>query len=474
MGLNAAETALRLYLLKFYTDGQGLAPGLAGVAFALGLLWDALLDPLMGAFSDRTAHRFGGRRSWILVGAALLATGLLAVFVPPTLTSQAAMFAWLVFAGCLLNTGLTVVYVPYLATCNEMTDIPHERSVLFGWRFAAANVGAVIAVALPITLVGTTTGTVGAMPITSAIIAALVLVGAGVTWTVTRPRNTRVRVPDPTPVLRGLLDAARNRTFLPLLLAYVIASAGVGVNATTALYYYGYCLRLSDVQVQSLIAVFLVAFTAASAGGCKASTFEVGPGELEPPSKASAVALTTGGELTWSAVPDAAEYRLYFSTDPMAVDEGIAEPNVVSGTRYEWRGLEAGRRHYVTLQSVAAGGEELSELSELLSVEPLRALPGVPPRGLQVDAGMVQVVLVGQSEGLKLAAWSDPGGGFPEDQVCVVAWNNERSNDYVMDPCTTPLQDGAEWKDPGRYQPILYVEDGSGRIGEAFTTVYVR
>ncbi len=263
VGLNAAETALRLYLLKFYTDGQGLAPSLAGVAFALGLLWDALLDPLMGAFSDRTAHRFGGRRSWILVGAALLAAGLLAVFMPPALTSQTAMFAWLVFAGCLLNTGLTVVYVPYLATCNEMTDVPHERSVLFGWRFAAANVGAVIAVAVPIALAGTTTGTVGAMPMTSAIIATLVLVGACVTWTVTRPRSTRVRIPDPMPVLRGLLDAARNRTFLPLLLAYVIASAGVGVNATTALYYYGYCLRLSDVQVQSLIAVFLVAFTAA-------------------------------------------------------------------------------------------------------------------------------------------------------------------------------------------------------------------
>jgi GPH family glycoside/pentoside/hexuronide:cation symporter len=260
VGLNAAETALRLYLLKYYTDGQGLAPSLAGIAFALGLLWDALIDPLMGVLSDRTAHRFGGRRFWILVGAGLLAVGLLAVFVPPALSSQEAKFAWLVGAGCLLNTGLTVVYVPYLATCNEMTEIPHERSVLFGWRFAAANVGAVVAVALPILFAGTQQGTVAAIPSTSVAIALIVLAGAAITWSTTRPRH--VRPPPPrAPVLRGLLSTMRNRAFLPLLTAYVIASAGVGVNATTALYYYGYCLRLSDQQVQTLIAVFLVAFT---------------------------------------------------------------------------------------------------------------------------------------------------------------------------------------------------------------------
>lgn len=268
VGLNAAETALRIYLLKFYTDNQGLSPRLAGVAFALSLFWDALIDPLMGVLSDRTAHRFGGRRVWILIGAAMMAAGLIAVFIPPAFADQWQKFGWLVFAGCVLNTGLTVVYVPYLASCNEMTKLPHERSVLFAWRFAAANLGAVIAVTLPLVLVfGFGGGTVGAMRGTSTAIAVIALLGACITWTVAHPQHALAPPAQNVgrrqhSVLADLLGAAKNRAFRPLLLAYVVASVGVGVNATTALYYYGDCLRLSDGQVQVILGVFLVAFTA--------------------------------------------------------------------------------------------------------------------------------------------------------------------------------------------------------------------
>lgn len=267
VGLNAAETALRIYLLKFYTDAQGLSPRLAGVAFALGLLWDAFVDPVMGVVSDRTAHRFGGRRVWILIGAALLAVGLIGVFTPPPLHSTWSKFTWLLIAGCLLNTGLTVVYVPYLATCNEMTDEPHQRSVLFAWRYGASNLGACVAVGLPLALALAFGGnTVHTMAGTSVGIAGIVLVGAWITWTVAKPWPGFVRTPPSSgagaPSWVGeLLQAATSRTFRPLLLAYVVASVGVGLNATTALYYYGDCLRLSDQQTQILLGVFLLSFT---------------------------------------------------------------------------------------------------------------------------------------------------------------------------------------------------------------------
>lgn len=260
-GLNAAETALRLYLLKFYTDAQGLDANLAGLAFAIGLLWDAIIDPLMGVLSDRTAHRFGGRRFWLLVGAVLIAGGLMAVFAPPPLHGTTTKFAWLVFAGCLLNTGMSVVYVPYLAMSNEMTDDPYQRSVLFAWRFAAANLGAVLAVGLPIAVVGEGARTVDVMGTVAALIAAVVCAGACVTWTATKPRPGARPQRSGDHALAELLGAARNRAFQPLLLAYVVASAGVGINATTALHYYEYCLRLTDHQTQSLIATFLGAFT---------------------------------------------------------------------------------------------------------------------------------------------------------------------------------------------------------------------
>ena len=82
-GINAVETLLRLYLLIFYTDAVGLAPGWAGLAVALGLCWDAVTDPLMGYLSDRWYSHLGGRRPFLLLGGLLLAISVYLLFSPP-------------------------------------------------------------------------------------------------------------------------------------------------------------------------------------------------------------------------------------------------------------------------------------------------------------------------------------------------------------------------------------------------------
>ena len=261
VGLNAVETALRLYTLVYYTDRVGLDPGLAGLATALGLLWDAVLDTVMGVVSDRTRHRFGGRRFWLLPGALVLGLGLLLLFQPPDLEGQDAKFLWLLGAYALLNSGITVLAVPYTAMVNEMTPDPHQRSVLFGWRFAAANLGAVLAVAAPAALVGSDARIVDAMGPTSLGIAATVGVGALVAWWSTR-HMPRLDAPPPSgAIVANLVATLANPAFRWLLIAYVVATAGIGINGITALYYYDHRLGLSDGQVQTMLAVFLLTFT---------------------------------------------------------------------------------------------------------------------------------------------------------------------------------------------------------------------
>ena len=95
VGINAVETALRLYLLIYYTDRIGLRADLAGLALALGLLWDAVTDPVMGAISDRTAHGKHGRRIYILAGGGLLAVAVILLFHPPELAGEWQRFGWL-------------------------------------------------------------------------------------------------------------------------------------------------------------------------------------------------------------------------------------------------------------------------------------------------------------------------------------------------------------------------------------------
>jgi glycoside/pentoside/hexuronide:cation symporter, GPH family len=261
-GLNLVETALRIYLLIYYTDVVGLHPGLAGLAAGVGLVWDAVTDPIMGVISDRTRHRFGGRRGYLPPGGVLLALGLVAVFWPPDLQSQTAKFAWLLGSFCFLNTGMTVISVPYMAMAGELTDHPHERAVLFGWRFAFMNVGAVLAAALPALFLLKGQSNAATMRPVSLCAAVLVILTALISWRATIGVPLVGATPRRVAWLEAFRGPLRNPTFRPLLLAYVIATIGIGLNSATALYYYQYRLRLSEGQVQLLLVVFLLVFTA--------------------------------------------------------------------------------------------------------------------------------------------------------------------------------------------------------------------
>lgn len=279
IGLNAVETSLRLYLLIFYTDVVGLRPGLAGLAVALGLLWDAVTDPLMGAVSDRTVERGGDRRVYLPVGAVVLGVGVVATFSPPGLGGQGAMFAWLLATYCLLNLGLTILSVPYLAMGGQLTDRTHERSVLFAWRFVFANAGALVAAAVPNTLADATasgerqTGGIEAMGSFSFVLFGLIVVSALVAWRATRGARMFVTTHErPARRMsiasrcRAALVPLRTPSFPPLLAAYLIATIGIGINATVALYYYGYRLQLTPREIQVMLVVFMAVFTASLAG----------------------------------------------------------------------------------------------------------------------------------------------------------------------------------------------------------------
>lgn len=261
LGINTVETLLRIYLLIYYTNVVGLEAGLGGLAVFLALAWDAVTDPLMGMISDRTRDRFGGRRGYLPIGGLLLATGTMALFWPPEIASQAGKFAWFLGSYCFLNTGMTVLSVPYMAMAGEMTKDPHERTLLFGWRFAFANLGAMCAAVLPLLFLQEGKSNAATMPQVSAIATAMVVLAALVSWRATRSVRMIQAPARAESILRAFTLPLSNPTFRPLLAAYVVATTGIGINATAFLFFYKYHLRLPEQQTQQVLAVFLLVFT---------------------------------------------------------------------------------------------------------------------------------------------------------------------------------------------------------------------
>jgi GPH family glycoside/pentoside/hexuronide:cation symporter len=68
-GAGITVTILTFSLLVFFTNVAGLDPRTAGYILAIGKIWDAINDPIVGFLSDRTRSRWGRRHPWMIWGA---------------------------------------------------------------------------------------------------------------------------------------------------------------------------------------------------------------------------------------------------------------------------------------------------------------------------------------------------------------------------------------------------------------------
>ena len=108
------------YLMYFYTEVIGLAPAKAGLIFLIGMAWDAVSDPLIGAVADRTRTRWGRYRPFLLFGALPYGISIALLFTPPDGSPQFVFLATL-GAHLLFRTGYTLVYMPYTAMIARLT-----------------------------------------------------------------------------------------------------------------------------------------------------------------------------------------------------------------------------------------------------------------------------------------------------------------------------------------------------------------
>jgi GPH family glycoside/pentoside/hexuronide:cation symporter len=142
------DAAFGAFVLFYYKQVLGLSGTLTGLAIAVSILWDALSDPLVGAWSDNLRSRWGRRHPLMLASIVPLALSFIAVFAPPAsaLQTQNALFLWLLGSVVVLRTALSFFMVPYLALGAEISVDYHERTQLASAR---TNLGWFIGVLVP-------------------------------------------------------------------------------------------------------------------------------------------------------------------------------------------------------------------------------------------------------------------------------------------------------------------------------------
>lgn len=149
--LAGAGLPLAVYLPPYYAQDLGLGLGLVGAIFMISRLGDAFIDPLVGAWSDRTRGRFGRRKPWIAAGAPLFALATLAIFAPGLLGVKPGA-VWLSAWLAVFYVGWTMIQIPVSAWAGELAAQYHERSRVQTFFHVTTAAGLLLVLILPAAL----------------------------------------------------------------------------------------------------------------------------------------------------------------------------------------------------------------------------------------------------------------------------------------------------------------------------------
>tara|TARA_A100001037_G_scaffold286911_1_gene295802 strand:- start:9168 stop:10634 length:1467 start_codon:yes stop_codon:yes gene_type:complete len=127
--VSMALLPVNLYVLPFYAE-LGISLYAMSIVIFAARLSDAITDPLIGVWSDRTRTRWGRRKPWVVGGAPLLLLSIYMLFLPPESPSIWYFGTWIV----LLYLAYTLVALPYYAWGAELSPDYEMRTHISGRR----------------------------------------------------------------------------------------------------------------------------------------------------------------------------------------------------------------------------------------------------------------------------------------------------------------------------------------------------
>ena len=133
-GMSSFGTLRQIFYAIFLTDVVGLDARLASFAALMGVIWDAINDPLVGMLSDRVNTRWGRRRPFLLFFSIPFGLSFLLLWWAPPWQNQVALMITVTLAFMISDTFQTLITVPFFALTPEITPDYDERTSLTGYR----------------------------------------------------------------------------------------------------------------------------------------------------------------------------------------------------------------------------------------------------------------------------------------------------------------------------------------------------
>ncbi len=232
-----------IFLPFYYLDVWGIPnKALAWISVVVGLI-GAFTDPIMGLIADRTNTRWGKFRPYILFGAIPYGICGYIMFAGPDLSANGKiLYAFITYA--LMLTSYSVINVPYSSLLGVVSSSSRTRAVASSFRFAGAFAGGLLISLFVRPFVNYLGGgnEVQGFHWTMAIFAVVSVIMFWMTFATTRERVT----PPPqqqTNVKEELGELVRNRPWVVLLIAAVLSTTFIALQAGSTAFYFKYVFK---------------------------------------------------------------------------------------------------------------------------------------------------------------------------------------------------------------------------------------
>ncbi len=262
------DSGFGTFLLLFYNQVVGLPSATVGLVIMLALVVDAIIDPAIGFFSDRTRSRWGRRHPWMYAAALPIAAGWILLWNPPVAWTPTASLAWLFVAAVLVRSAVSAYEVPSVALTAELTADYDERTRIMAYRYLFGWMGGLTMLIAAYGYFLTATPEIpngllnragyAAFGVAGAVLMAVaILVSAAGT-------HREIKHLPPPPERAETLKASfsqltatvQNRAFVVLMLAGVCAYTNQGINFALSNYIYSYVWQF-DLRVMLYVPLVL-------------------------------------------------------------------------------------------------------------------------------------------------------------------------------------------------------------------------
>jgi len=255
------------FVLVYYSQVLGLNPGLAGLAVGLGLVFDAVTDPLIGYLSDNTHSRWGRRHPWLIASIAPLAASFYFLWHPPVfIEGDTLLFAWLIICNVSMRTAITMFLVPAYAIVAELTSNYDERTRLLTnfHVFYAVFVNGMSVLMYAFWLVPTDEIPDGVMNPqgyqnaglfgTIVIVVSILIFSIRLRQFIPRLRQFEIKgSPGPRQFFRQVTDVFRTKSARAVVIGGVGYYAGTGTYVALWVYIYSYFWEFTNEQVSIIV-----------------------------------------------------------------------------------------------------------------------------------------------------------------------------------------------------------------------------